>query len=149
MYNQYELTQLLKRIDESEQKQIVYARLQCIFSLVAALCCIILLVMGIKFLPQIETLADRANVVLTNLEDVTQELSDLDLSGLEDVVNELSTVDLTAMVDHIDELVTTSHEGVKSTMDKLNDINFEALNQTIESLSKVVERLAKITSIFG
>lgn len=149
MNDQYELTQLLKRIDESEKKQVFYARLQCIFSLIAAVCCIVLLIMGIKFLPQIEDLAERANVVLSNLEEVTAELSQLDLSGLEDVVNELSEVDMTSMVDHIDELITASQEGVESTMDKLNEINFEALNKTIEDLSTVVEKLAKITRIFG
>jgi hypothetical protein len=149
MNDQYEMAQLLKRIDESEKKQVFYARLQCIFSLIAAVCCIVLLFMGIKFLPQIQTLSERANVVLSNLEGVTQELSQLDLSGLEDVVNELSEVDLTSMVDHIDELITASHEGVTSTMDKLGEINFEALNQTIEDLSTVVEKLAKITRFFG
>jgi len=149
MNEQTQLTDVLKRMEDNSRRQLFYARLQCGFSVVAAICCVILLFIGIKFLPQVQTLAERSNIVLSNLEDDTNELSDLDLSGLENVVYELSTVDLNEMVDHVDSLITTSHEGVKSTMDKLNEINFDALNQTIEDLSKVVERLAKITKIFG
>ena len=149
MDEQTELKQLLENMEAANKKQVFYARMQCLFSLVAAVCCVVLLLLGFKFMPQIQILAERANVVLTNLESVTEELSEVDLSGLEYMINELSKADLSSMVDHIDELVTATQDGVEDTMDKLNEINFAALNQTIEDLAKVVERLAKITKIFG
>ena len=144
-----ELKELLIKMEESNKKQVFYARMQCLFSLIAAGCCVVLLFLGIKFIPQIQILADRANVVLTNLETVTEELAEVDLSGLEYMINELSKADLSSLVDHIDELAKASQEGVEDTMEKLNEINFATLNKTIEDLSKVVERLAKIASIFG
>ena len=149
MDNQQKMTELLERMEKANKQQVFYARLQCLFSVIAAFCCVVLLILGFKFMPQIQTLAERAEVVLTNLEMVTEELADVDLSGLEDVIEELARVDVDSVVTHIDELVSASHEGIENTMGKLNAINFETLNKTIEDLSAVVERLAKITKFLG
>ena len=70
-----ELKELLKKMEEANKKQVFYAKVQCLFSLIAAVCCVALLLLGIKFMPQIQVLADHANVVLTNLETVTEEQS--------------------------------------------------------------------------
>ena len=140
---------LLERMEKANKQQGFYARLQCLFSVIAACCCVVLLILGFKFMPQIQILAERADVVLTNLETVTEELADVDLSGLEDVIEELARVDVDSVVTHIDELVSASHDGIENTMGKLNAINFETLNKTIEDLSAVVERLAKITKFLG
>lgn len=149
MQDNQELKELLVRMEKANEKQLFYTKLQCLFALIAALCCIVVMILSFRFIPQIQDLADNANVVLRNLEAVTADLADVDLSGLEYMINELSKADLSTMVDHIDELVTASQEGVEETMDKLNAINFEALNKTIEDLSQVVERLARLTKIFG
>jgi hypothetical protein len=66
-----------------------------------------------------------------------------------DIVPFVVTSPQNRYADNIDSLVSTSHEGIVNTMEKLNAINFEALNKTIEDLSAVVERLAKISKIFG
>ena len=144
-----ELKEFLSRMEEANKKKVFYAKIQCIFSLIAAISCVALLCLGVKFMPQIQLMADKANVVLANLESVTEDLAEVDLSGLEYMINELSKADLSTLVEHIDELATASQEGVEATMEKLNEINFATLNKTIEDLSKVVERLAKIASIFG
>ena len=149
MNDHAEFKELLVKMEEANKKQVFYAKVQCLFSLIAAACCVALLLLGVKFVPQIQILANRADVVLTNLESVTEELAEVDLSGLETMISELSIADLASMVEHIDELVTATQEGVEDTMGKLNEINFATLNKTIEDLSKVVERLAKIASIFG
>ena len=146
---EHQLAEILERMEQESKKQVFYAKIQCIFSVIAAVCCMVLLILGFKFMPQIQTLADRADVVLTNLETVTEELADVDLSGLEDVIEELAKVDMDSVVTHIDELVSASHDGIENTMGKLNAINFETLNKTIEDLSAVVERLAKITKFLG
>ena len=161
---EHQLAEILERMEQESKKQVFYAKIQCIFSVIAAVCCMVLLILGFKFMPQIQTLADRADVVLTNLETVTEELATVDLSGLEDVIAELAEVDLSGLeevvgemaamdldsiVDHIDGLVAASHKGIDDTMGKLNSINFETLNKTIEDLSAVVERLAKITKFLG
>lgn len=151
-----QLTEILERMEKANKQQVFYARLQCLFSVIAAVCCLVLLILGFKFMPQIQILAERADIVLTNLETVTEELADVDLTGLEnvitgleDVVAELATVDMNSVVDHIDELVSASHKGVDETMKKLNSIDFETLNKAMEDLSEVVERLAKITKFLG
>ncbi len=149
MNEQPEMRELLEKMEAANNKQVFYARLQCLFSLIAAVCCLVLLVLGFKFMPQIQVLAERADVVLTNLETVTEELADTDLTGLEYVIAELSRADLSSMVNHIDGLVSSSQEVVEDTIEKLNAINFDALNKTIEDLSTVVERLAKVTKFLG
>lgn len=144
-----ELKELFERMEQANKKQVFYAKIQCIFSLIAAVCCVAVLFLGLKFMPQIHHLADRANTVMANLESVSENLAEVDLSGLEHMITELSKADLASMVENIDELVIASQEGVEGTMDKLNEINFATLNKTIEDLSKVVERLAKVASFFG
>lgn len=126
--------ELITRMEANSRKQVAYARVQCIFSVVAAVCCIALLIVGIAVLPKLQTVAQQADVVLSNLESVTSELAEVDLTG---------------MVDQISGLVSTSQQGVESTMQKINQIDFEALNKAIKDLSAVIEPIADFFNMFG
>lgn len=127
MDNQPQLQKTLEKMEENSRRQLFYSRIQCIFSILSAVCCIVLLVTVLQFLPQLELLASQAQQVLTNLEAVTAELEKLDL---------------TEMVENINSLVTTSQTGVEEALDKIDSINFDALNQAVEDLAAVVQPLA-------
>lgn len=128
------MLQLLEKMERNSARQLMYARLMCLFSVIAAVCCICIIFKLNSLLPQLQTFAAQAEAVLTNLESATQELASVDLNG---------------MVSGITDLVTASQTGVEEAIGKLNELDIEALNKTINDLSVVVERLARIASIFG
>lgn len=140
MENDQKLLELLERMEKQSRKQVGYARLQFVFSVVAAVCCVVLLLTGMRVLPQLQEAVTQAETVLTNLETVTTELAASDLSGMVENVD--------ALVTNVDGLVGTSQAGVEQTMEKINAIDFEALNDAIKDLSDVVEPIAKFFNTF-
>lgn len=133
MENEQRILQLLEQLEKSNQKKVLYARLQFIFTVVAAICCVVLMVSGMNVLPLLEEAAGQAEIVLDNLETVTSQLAEADLSG---------------MVENVDSLVSTSQVGVEQTIEKLNEIDFEALNKAIKDLSDVIEPIARFFKTF-
>ena len=140
MDNHQKLMDLLEQMEKANRKQVAYARLQFVFSVTAAICCILLLLAGVKVLPQLQEAALQAETVLTNLETVTTELAQADLIGMVENVD--------ALVTNVDGLVGTSQEGVEQTMAKINAIDFDALNDAIKDLSDVIEPIAKFFNTF-
>lgn len=137
----HEMQALMEKIEKSNRQQVNFARIQCIFSVVAAVCCLLLLLTVAKIVPDIKELSNeisgiavKADTVLTNLETVTQELAAADLESL---------------VTDVSGLVSTSQEGVENTLEKLESLDFDTLNKAIGDLAKIVEPLAKVSSIFG
>lgn len=140
MDNNQKLMDLLEQMEKANRKQVAYARLQFIFSVIAAICCILLLLAGVKVLPQLQEAALQAETVLTNLETVTTELAQADLIGMVENVD--------ALVTNVDGLVGTSQVGVEQAMAKINAIDFDALNDAIKDLSDVIEPIAKFFNTF-
>lgn len=121
------LQTVLEKLEENSRKQLIWTRVQCVFSMITGICCVAALVQILRVLPQLEQLILHTDVVLTNLEAITQQLTALDLSE---------------MVTNINDLVTTSQAGVEEALERINEINFEALNQAVEDLAAVVQPLA-------
>ena len=140
MENDQKLLKLIEDMEKANRKQVTYARLQFIFSVVAAVCCMALLLSGMKVLPRLQETAAQAEVVLSNLETVTSELADSNLSSMVENVD--------ALVENVDGLVSTSQSGVEQTIEKINAIDFEALNAAIKDLSDVIEPIAKFFNTF-
>ncbi len=132
--------ELITRMEANSRKQVAYARVQCIFSVVAAVCCIALLIIGVTVLPKLQTVAQQTDIVLSNLNSVTSELAEVDLTGMIDQISSLVT--------NVDGLVSTSQEGVETTLQKINQIDFEALNKAIKDLSDVIEPIADFFNMF-
>lgn len=121
------LYEVLEQLEKNSRKQLFASRLQCLFSIICAVCCAILLISVLRFLPQIETIIAHADAVLSNLDVVTQELAKLDLAQ---------------MLENINGLVSTSQAGVEDALSKINEIDFDTLNQAVKDLSNVVKPLA-------
>ena len=136
-----DMREILERLEKSNRKQVRYARLQSVLAVLAALCLIGLVVVVGSIIPELmdfaseaESLLGQAEVVLTNLEDVT---------------NELAQVEFTKMIDDVNGLVTSSQQGLEETLEKVNSIDIETLNEAIDGLAKVVEPLSKFFKVFG
>lgn len=142
-----ELQKLLEQLENSSRKQVRYARLQFLFSLVAASCCILLLFAVVSHIPQLQALTTQIKDMASQLQGLASQAETV-MTNLESVSQALAEVDLSSMVTNVNSLVVSSQDGVKQTMEKLNTIDFEALNQAISNLSAVVEPLAKFFKVF-
>lgn len=125
--------QMMERIERSNRQQARYGLLQCIFSFIAALSCVAVLLLILSALPRFQQMSDQAATILSNLELISTELSASDLSG---------------MVSNVDSLVTESQSSLNSAMEKINSIDIDGLNNAIAKLSAVIEPLTKLTNIF-
>ena len=135
MSEDHNLRELLEQIELSTRKQMRFARLQFICTVLAAAVLIIFAITCVRILPQFQEMVAQAEIVLGNLESVTTELAKTDLTGMVENID--------ALVANVDGLVSTSQSGVEQTMEKINAVDFDALNKAIEDLSAVIEPLAK------
>ena len=140
MGHDQKMLEVLEQIEKSNSRQTRYARLQFVFTLIAATACVALLLTGMKILPQLKNTVAQAEIVLDNLEAVTSELAESDVSGM---VENMDT-----LVTNVDGLVSSSQEGLEQTIQKINTIDFDALNDAIKDLSDVVEPIAKFFKNF-
>ena len=137
---------------EENRKQTAYARWQCIFTAVAAVCCVGVFAVVLSVLPQIWGAVGQLETVLTDLDTVTGTLDgelDTILTNLDTVTRELAQADLKGMVADVDSFVTTGQGAVEQVTEKLDIIDFETLNRAIEDLADVVEPLARFFNVFN
>lgn len=135
------MQELLEHLEESNRKQARYGLIQCIFSAVAVVCCIVLFLMVNQALPQAKELMTQMQGMMTQMEGT--------MSNLEQITTDLAEVDLASMVSNVDQLVSTGQSSITETMEKLNMIDFAALNQAIKNLSDVIEPLVKFFGMFN
>lgn len=141
MEEKNEMLELMKKIEESNRKQLLYTRIQCIAAVLAVACFAGIYFLIKDFLPQISAIITQIPGVVGQMEVV--------LGNLEVVTTELAAVDFEGMIQGVNTLVATGQVGLEETVNKLNDIDFEALNKAISNLSQVVEPLAKFFKVFG
>ena len=134
MEEKKELQEWMDRLEKFNHQQAKYARLQCLFTVVAAVCCVSLFALVYIKMPAMRAVVVKMETVLENLETVTDQMADMDLA---------------TMVKNVDDLVVTSQAGVEQAMDQLNAIDFNTLNRAIDDLADVVDPLAKFFNVFG
>ena len=134
MEEKKELQEWMDRLEKFNHQQAKYARLQCLFTVVAAVCCVSLFALVYIKMPAMRDVVVKMETVLENLETVTDQMADMDLA---------------TMVKNVDDLVATSQAGVEQAMDQLNAIDFNTLNRAIDDLADVVDPLAKFFNVFG
>ena len=137
---------------EENKKMTSYARWQCIFTAVAAVCCVGVFAVILTVVPQVRAVAGQLETVLTDLETVTGTLNgelDTILTNLDTVTRELAQADLKGMVADVDSFVTTGQGAVEQVTEKLDIMDFETLNRAIEDLADVVEPLARFFNVFN
>lgn len=141
MEEKNELLELMKKMEESNRKQLLYARIQCAAAVAALVCFAGIFFLIRDLLPQVSAIMADIPGLVTQLERV--------LANLEVVTGDLATVDFETMVTGINALVSTGQVSLEETVAKLNAIDFESLNTAIKNLSAVVEPLASFFKVFG
>lgn len=146
---------ILLQLEKNSRKQARYAQIQCIFSVIAALCCGGLLAVVLSLMPQLNQAVTQAGDVAVQAGEVVVQAQKLAgqaetvLTNLETVTRQLAQADLAGMVENVDILVTSSQEGVSQALDKINTMDIEELNKAIGNLSAVVEPMAKFFKVFN
>lgn len=128
-----EMLELLQKMEKTSRQQVKLTRLMCIFALIAAIGCVCAFLLLYNLLPQINGVISQIQIVLSNLEEATAQLSVVDFSG---------------MIGDVDALVSTAQNSLNQTMGKLDTIDFETLNRAIEDLAKVVEPMSRLMNVF-
>lgn len=147
MEKDQELQKVLEQVERTSRTQTRYAKLQCLFSAVAALCFGGFLLVVISLLPQVNQAVEEIQNVAQQAQGLAEQAGAV-LTDLETVSRELAAADLAGMVADVDTLVVSSQEGVTQALEKLDAVDIEALNKAIANLSAVVEPLAKFFKVF-
>ena len=129
-----------------------FAKWQCILTGVAAACCLGIFILVCTLMPRVYGLVEQTETVLTDLEAVTGQLEgqmDVILTNLDEVTQELAQADLVGMVENVDTLATTSQSAVEHATEKLDTIDLDTLNKAIQDLADVVEPLARFFTVFN
>lgn len=135
-----QMTELLEKLNASTRKQVRWARVQCLFTLIVAICFAGVFLQIREVLPQLQLLLTELPGMLGQLQQV--------LTNMVQVTEELAAVDFASTVDGINQMVNMGQTSLQGTVEKLNSIDFEALNLAIENLSRIVNPLADFLNRF-
>ncbi len=129
------LTELIK----NSQKQLFYARVRTLASIIIAVVIVICLIIVVPVV--LKTVA-QANDIMTQVSE-TISLADAAIES----ITEMSE-SITEMGGNMDTFITENAESVSAVMEKIEAVDFEGLNSAINDLGSVVEPLAKFFNRF-
>lgn len=130
---------MLTELVNNSRKQLFYARLRTLSSVVIAAGIIIFLIMVVPAI--LKTTAQANDIMAKASETIT-----LANAAIESVT-EMST-SITSMGENMDTFITENAESVATVMEKIEAVDFEGLNSAIEDLGAVIEPLAKFFNLF-
>ena len=133
-----QLTEFLEQMKKNEERRNRYAKRQFLASVVTAVCCVLMLGIGIgayvAVVPGLKDALGEIQTVTADLNRIAEQLTEADLAGL---------------VEHVDRLAVTSEEGIKEALEKIESIDIDELNRAIKALSDVVTPLARLRGKFS
>lgn len=128
---------VMKRIEASNAGQERYAKKQYTMSLISAFSNVLVLAIVIyvvvTMIPKINATFEDLNVIMTNMESITEELASVDIEG---------------MAGDVKTLVNGSSDSLNQAMKKINAIDIEKLNGAIQNLNDAVEPMARFANMF-
>lgn len=124
MDNLQNINETLTKLEKNNRKQLIYARIRCLFALASFACILVILIAVLRFIP--------------SLEDVQALIAD---AGT--LVKNVDT-----LVENADSLISSAQTSMEEMRSTLDSIPLDTLNQALEDLASVTERLERITSFF-
>lgn len=130
--NQAEFMELMKKIESANAGQERYAKRQYRMSLISSFASILVLVIVLAcaatLMPKLMHTFEQIDTAMTDLNQITSELSE----------------SMPDMLEDLDALMQTSSDGITDAMDKISAIDFEALNEAILDLQAIVEPISRL-----
>jgi len=147
MNENLEMLELLRSIEAQNRKQLSVERLRCILSFLTMLCVAAVLLLVFSLMPQVRQTVAQIDTLVSQFDGVMGQMGSV-LTNLEQSTRQLADVDLSGMVTDVNTLVITAQSSLEQTMQNLDAIDFEALNKAIKDLATVIEPLAKLTNMW-
>ena len=129
----------LAKLTQNSEKQLFYARVRTLISVITALALLCALVVVV---PAVLRTVARADAVIAQASG-TITLADEAIQG----ITEMSGA-ITEMGQNMDDFITENAEAVSSIMKEIEEVDFEGLNKAIKDLGDVVEPFANFFNKF-
>lgn len=129
----------LAKLTQNSEKQLFYARVRTLISVITALAFLCALVVVV---PAVLRTVARADAVIAQASG-TITLADEAIQG----ITEMSGA-ITEMGQNMDDFITENAEAVSSIMKEIEEVDFEGLNKAIKDLGDVVEPFANFFNKF-
>lgn len=130
---------LLEELVNNSKKQLFYARIRIVLTLVIAggiaLCMAVLVPKLILTIENANSIMAQASETITLANEAIESITSMSES-------------ITTMGDNMDTFITDNSETLTGVMEKIEGIDFEGLNSAIEDLGAVVEPLANFFGKF-
>ena len=130
---------LMEELVKNSRKQLFYARIRTLASVVTAAALIICLAV---ILPEALRMVSQANEVMAKASE-TISLADTAIASITAMSDSI-----TEMGENMDTFITENAETVAAVMEKIEAVDFEGLNSAIKNLGDVVAPLAKFFNLF-
>ena len=141
------LATLLQEIRDENARERKYAKTQmrmAVFTSLTSLIIIILVAIGVAFIvPRILVVVNQADTIMQQTNDLVTQAETV-MTNMEQVTNELAKADITGMLEDVDSLVVSSEESMSEALKKVTDIDIDSLNDAIKDLGSIVSPLAKL-----
>ena len=142
-------------MEKYARQQLLFTKILCgIFALV--LVCILVLTCAVSgAAKQLVAVIAPLEDVVAQVEDVAAQVNDMTgqaeiiMDNMETVTQTLADADLGSMVENVNTLTADSQTAVTEAIEKLDAIDIDTLNKAIRDLSDVVEPLARVSKFFG
>lgn len=131
--------EMMTELVKNSQKQLFYARLRTLASIVIAGGIIIFLIVVVPVI--LKTVAQANDIMAQASETIT-----LANTAIESITEMSGSI--TSMGENMDTFITENAESVATVMEKIEAVDFEGLNSAIEDLGAVIEPLAKFFKKF-
>lgn len=131
--------EMMTELVKNSQKQLFYARLRTLVSIVIAGGIIIFLIVVVPVI--LKTVAQANDIMAQASETIT-----LANTAIESITEMSGSI--TSMGENMDTFITENAESVATVMEKIEAVDFEGLNSAIEDLGAVIEPLAKFFKKF-
>ena len=129
----------LAKLTQNSEKQLFYARVRTLISVITALALLCALVVVV---PAVLRTVARADAVIAQASG-TITLADEAIQG----ITEMSGA-ITEMGQNMDDFITENAEAVSSIMKEIEEVDFDGLNKAIKDLGDVVEPFANFFNKF-
>jgi len=131
--------ELLSQLVKNSEKQLFYARIRTLASLVAAaavvVCLVIVIPVALRTVEQANGLMAQASETIALADTAIESITDMSQS-------------ITDMGENMDTFITENAQSVAQVMTNIEKVDFEGLNSAIKDLGDVIEPLAKFFNRF-
>lgn len=135
-----EENELLTKLIKNSEKQLFYARVRTLATVIIAGAIVICLIV---LVPEALRTVNQANAIMVQASE-TITLADAAIAS----ITEMSE-SITEMGNNMDTFIAENAQSVAGVMEKIEAVDFEGLNSAIEDLGDVIEPLAKFFNIFN